>query len=533
MMTGTDEVADERLHADVAVIGYGPVGRLLALLLGRRGKRVVAIERQPQAYPLPRAVHFDDEVGRILQSVGIPPDTITDVVTPYREFYEWRAADRRPLLRMDWRGLGPSGWHVSHFFHQPALEALLDARVELLETVTVLRGWEAETHVEQDDGVRVELRSAADERRTVTARYVVGTDGANSLVRSWIGSALTDLGYFHDWLVVDLLMLAPLEDFDFSPAAWQLCDPQRPTTLVPGGPGRRRFEFMRLPSETADELNDEETTWRLLKPWGITPQTATLERHAVYTFQARWCDTWRKGRLLLAGDAAHLMPPFAGQGMCSGLRDAVNLAWKLELVLDGRADDGILDSYGPERAEHVRHFIQSSMELGEVICLADPAAAAERDRAMQADLAAGVEQPPRPLPRLGAGLRRDDAGGGLLSVQAELDDGTRRGLFDDIVGPGGALLLAAPHLREGLRPQDTALLSDLDWKIVTLDAEPGAGRVVDITGTYTAWLGQFHAVAALIRPDFYVYGTAADAEDLTALLQHLGAALHAPASPSR
>ncbi|GKQ39955.1 FAD-dependent monooxygenase [Streptomyces sp. A012304] len=268
----------------------------------------------------------------------------------------------------------------------------------------------------------------------------------------------------------------------------------------------------------------------MLEPWGITPGTAKLERHTVYTFQARWCDTWRKGRLLLAGDAAHLMPSFAGQGMCSGLRDAVNLAWKLELVLDGRADEDILDSYGPERAEHVRHFIHASMALGEVICLADRDAAAERDRTMQADLAAGIEQPPRPLPRLGAGLRRDDAGGGLLSIQAEVDGGARQGLFDDVVGPGGVLLLADPRLCERLRPQDTALLADLGWKVVALDAVPGEEQVVDTTGAYAAWLAQLDAVAVLIRPDFYVYGTAADAEDLTALLHHLDDALHAPTS---
>ena len=146
---------------------------------------------------------------------------------------------------------------------------------------------------------------------------------------------------------------------------------------------------MRLPAETADELSAEETAWRLLEPWGIGPAEANLERHTVYTFQARWCDTWRRERLLLAGDSAHLMPPFAGQGMCSGLRDAVNLAWKLDLVLDGRAGDRILDSYGPERAEHVRHFIEASMALGEVICLPDPIAAAQRDQAMQADLRPG------------------------------------------------------------------------------------------------------------------------------------------------
>lgn len=524
-MTRVDEQAAGRLNADVAIVGYGPVGRMLALLLGTRGKRVVVVERQPNAYPLPRAVHFDDEISRILQSVGVPPDSLPDVISPYDDLYEWRSADRQPLLRLDWRGLGPSGWHVSNFFYQPGLEAILDAKVQTLENVQVLRGWTAITHLEEEDGVTLELQSSTDERKTVAARYVVGADGANSLVRSWTGSTVTDLGYFHDWLVIDLLMLAPLEKFDFSPPAWQLCGPARPTTLVPGGPGRRRFEFMRLPAETVGELNAEETAWRLLERWGIGPAEAKLERHTVYTFQARWCDTWRGGRLLLAGDSAHLMPPFAGQGMCSGLRDAVNLAWKLDLVLDGRAGDQILDSYGPERAGHVRHFIEASMGLGEVICLPDPVAAAQRDQAMQADLAAGVEQPPRPLPRLGPGLHRDDAGGGLLSIQAEVSDGVRRGLFDDIVGPGGVLLLADQQLTGILSPQDSTLLASLGWKVVALAADPGAGQVTDTSGAYAQWLGELGAVGVLVRPDFYLYGAATSAADLTDLLDHLRSTL--------
>ncbi|CAB4923528.1 MAG: bifunctional 3-(3-hydroxy-phenyl)propionate/3-hydroxycinnamic acid hydroxylase [Actinobacteria bacterium] len=506
------------LIADVAVIGYGPVGRLLALLLGRRGKRVVVVERQAQAYPLPRAVHFDDEIARIFQSVGVAPDTLPDVVAPYDDLYEWRSADRTPLLQLDWRGLGPSGWHVSNFFYQPGLEAILDAQVQVLDTVTVLRGWRAVTHEETPTGVAVELQSATDERRTVHASYVVGADGANSLVRSWIGSTVTDLGYFHDWLVIDLLMREPEDRFDFTPPAWQLCDPARPTTLVPGGPGRRRFEFMRLPSETVEELDAEATAWRLLEPWGVTPEAVSLERHTVYTFQARWCDTWRRGRLLLAGDSAHLMPPFAGQGMCSGLRDSVNLAWKLDLVLDGHADDSILDTYGPERAEHVRHFIQASMGLGEVICLADLTAAAQRDAAMQADLAAGVQQAPRPLPRLGHGLHRDDAGG-TLSIQAEVLGATGVGLFDDVVGSSaGTLLVTDPDLLSGLSTDDQAFLTRLGWRTVALADTPGPGQVVDTTGAYRRWLADVDASAVLIRPDLYVYGAATDAASTAELV---------------
>src|SRR6185436_13246372 len=131
------------------------------------------------------------------------------------------------------------------------------------------------------------------------------------------------------------------------------------------------WEFMRLPGEPIADLNREATAWQLLAPWGMTPDTATLERHAVYTFQARWVDRWRRGRLLLAGDAAHQMPPFAGQGMCSGMRDAANLAWKLDLVLRGRASESILDTYASERTVQVRATVEFSIELGRVICVPD------------------------------------------------------------------------------------------------------------------------------------------------------------------
>ncbi|MBB4935161.1 2-polyprenyl-6-methoxyphenol hydroxylase-like FAD-dependent oxidoreductase [Lipingzhangella halophila] len=161
---------------------------------------------------------------------------------------------------------------------------------------------------------------------------MIGADGANSIVRSWIDPPMSDLGYFHDWLVVDLASCGADAHRHFTPPAWQLCDPARPTTLVPGGPGRRRFEFMCLEHETPAALAAHDNVWALLAPWGITPENSAVERSAVYTFQARWCDRWRRGRLLLAGDAAHLTPPFAGEGMGSGLRDATNLAWKLDLV---------------------------------------------------------------------------------------------------------------------------------------------------------------------------------------------------------
>lgn len=509
---------------DVVIVGYGPVGRLLALQLGRRGHRVAVIERQERVYPLPRAVHFDDEIARILQSVGAGPNIMAEVVEPYDDFYEWRNAKHETLLHLDWRGAGPSGWNVSNFFYQPGMENFLDAKVIDLPSVTILRGWEAITHTETEDRVLLQIRNAADERRELNARYVIGADGANSKVRDWIGTPMTDLGYFHDWLVVDLIPMTPLQ---ISPPASQFCDPDRPTTVVPGGPGRRRFEFMRLEHETKDELNTETRAWDLLKPWGVTPETAKMERHTVYTFQARWCDQWRRGRLLLAGDSAHLMPPFAGQGMCSGLRDVANLEWKLDLILRDLAPDSLLDSYGPERSEHVRHFIDRSMQLGEVICLTDPGEVAARDAAMAKDIADGASIPPRPLPKLGEGLHRADAGGGTLSIQAPIQAGTGQALFDDVFVPSGTLLLKNAEVRADL-PADTARsLTSLGFQIIEFGLGPSDTTAVDATGAYGQWFDALGADAVLVRPDFYIYGVART-QGLPALVRDFLSDLGAP-----
>jgi len=364
------------------------------------------------------------------------------------------------------------------------------------------------------------------ERRTLAARYVIGADGANSLVRGAIGSTLHDLGFFYDWLIVDLVLH---DQRTFDPPAWQLADPVRPTTIVPGGPGRRRWEFMRLPEESIGELNSTDRAWELLAPWDVRPDNATLERHTVYTFQARWADTWRSGRLLLAGDSAHLMPPFAGQGMCAGLRDAMNVSWKLDRVLRGASADSLLDTYTPERVPHVRHFIDMSMGLGKVICISDPDEAAERDRQMLAAAAdPSLAPPPPPPPRLGPGLLDvTSPAAGLMSAQARVEAASGSGLLDDVLGGGGCLLLADSELLPVVdsAPEALAALSAAELPVVALAPSTGDRTVVDVSGAYSAWLAELDAVAVLIRPDFAVYGTASSSAGIAELLDGYRCAL--------
>ena len=373
---------------DVAIVGYGPVGATLAVLLAQRGWRVVVLERWAEPYPLPRAVHFDHEAGRILQSCGIG-EALTKISEP-ADIYEFQNAARKPLVRFGRVGNGLSGWPQSSMFSQPELEALLFARVGELSGIEVRRGVQV-TAIEDDGagvtvhGERVDIEPDGNGglrlRRTgeappVRARYVVGCDGANSTVRNVIGLDMTDRAFFYDWLIVDVIFDEPRT---FDPLNVQICDPARPTTCVSGGPGRRRWEFMALPGESIDQLNDEATAWRLLEPWDASPSNARLERHAVYRFQARWVQEWRRGRVLLAGDAAHQTPPFAGQGLCSGLRDAANLAWKLDRVLTGTSPDTLLDAYGTERAPNMEAVIELAIEMGKMICACDPDEVRARD----------------------------------------------------------------------------------------------------------------------------------------------------------
>lgn len=490
---------------DVVIVGYGPVGRLLAILLGRAGHRVAVIERWPEPFPMPRAAHFDDEVGRILQNVGLRPDE-SAAIDPYDDLYAWRNADGEDLVLMDWSGVAPTGWHTANFFVQPVLEAELDELVRAQPTVSVHRGWEV-TELSDDAQAPVQVfitsHPGGAERHVLRARYVVGADGANSVVRSAMGVEHVDLGYFYDWLVVDVVPHGDITQFD--PPAWQLCDPARPTTLVPGGPGRRRWEFMRLPGETRAELDQADRAWELLAPWGVRPDNASLDRHAVYTFQARWAREWRRGRLVIAGDAAHLMPPFAGQGMCAGLRDAMNLGWKLDAVLRGAAGGALLDSYDAERVPHVRHFIDASMALGRVICITDPDEAAARDARMRAERAdPSLAPPPQPSPRLGAGLASEcDDAAGYLSIQAPVTSLAGRGLFDDVVGPGALVVRERSLLPDEHRQE---VLAEFGVSVVALGPAPAPGVVVDDTGAYERWLDELGADAVLIRPDFAVHG---------------------------
>lgn len=541
---------------DVAIVGYGPVGQLLAVLLAQRGWAVTVVERWPAPYPMPRAVAFDGECARILAGAGIGP--LIDQVGEPSGDYAWRTADGRELLRIEAaERYGHSGWPDSTSMYQPGLEAALTARGMALPGLRVLRGRRAVRLDQRPDAVELVAVGEDDTETTVTARWVVGCDGANSFVRDQMEVHVTDYGFEHDWLICDVVLDEPRE---FVPNNLQVCDPARPRTAVSAGPGHRRWEFMRMPGETVAELNTAESAWKLLGLFDISPANARLERFAVYTFRAGHADGWRAGRCLIAGDAAHVMPPFAGQGMSSGFRDAANLAWKLDLVLSGRADAALLDSYAEERRRHVQHAITMSVSLGRVICQTDPAAARDRDTVMLAAArrpqpAAAARSAVRPLTAgMIRGGRRQLAGT-LLPQGRVARPGGEPGLFDDVLGRGFVLLSREP-CAEVLDTDQLAFLDRIGTQLVRVvpgPAEPAeatgrelveatggepveaTGRelvVTDVDDRYLPLLERAGAVAVLVRPDCYAFGDAETKAGVPSLVDDLRTGLSAVAGAS-
>lgn len=458
---------------DVLIAGGGPTGVTLAILLARRGLQVIVAEKEAAPYPLPRAAHVDHEGMRILQEAGAADDVFATSRRVTR--YDFLNGRGKLLLRFDGADrIGPGGWPGANMIHQPSVEAALRRSLAHCPGASLHHSWEVRSFADHGDGVTTRVETP-DGPLTVRSRFLVGADGARSPVRAAAGIVFDDLHFEEPWLVVDVLV----DDEARLPSAnLQICDPRRPTTCVLMGEGRHRWEFMILKGETPEQVSDDAFVAKLLEPWDVNG-AVRIERKAVYTFRARIADRWRVGNVLLAGDAAHQTPPFAGQGMCSGLRDAANLAWKLAAVVKHGAPDVLLDSYQPERAPNLRATIDMAVMMGRMVCTTSRWAALARDLKIGiARILGKLPNGPSAYPPIMEGtILAGSAGAGSYFPQPVEPDGTR---LDEVLGVGCWLLsrdaLAAPSL-------------------------------VPFARAIERWLDDHQSDAVLVRPDRYVFGT--------------------------
>lgn len=541
-------------HYDVVIAGCGPVGAALGNLLAARGLTVCIAEKHREIYDKPRAITFDWEGMRVLQFCGVAEE-FAKGIRPHPGT-DFRGVDGQVIKLFD--PLPPPwdlGWPPTFTFVQPEMERLLREALERRETVTLMLGRSVEAFRDTGDRVEVDILDPESGRTgTVTGDFLVGCDGANSGVREALGLPLDDLGFDENWLVVDTLQQ---RETAIPAKGTQFCRPWRPATFIPGPGKLRRWELKVMPGETAADFDDPARVRDVLADL-VDVDAVEIWRSATYRFAARVGREWRKGRVLLAGDAVHQTPPFLGQGLCSGIRDAANLAWKLVHIRRCGFNAALLDSYRDERRPHVVAVVEAAKEFGKIVGELNMDKARARDAELMADLAAGRMETRRQkfVPNLETGILhfeegvpRDQQIAGTLMPQPEVyaPDGTKR-LLDDLV-PMEWLYVTAGYEAQGWMEGMEDLWERIggrrivilpgNWEETTFDPIssqsnaasnqtlrkssvpsnapsgissdastrlPAAAQVIRETNRqFTHWCERIGSTAVMIRPDRYIF----------------------------
>jgi 3-(3-hydroxy-phenyl)propionate hydroxylase len=519
--------------ADVLIVGAGPTGLALANLLGRFEIRVLVIEMRDGTVTEPRAVSIDDEAMRTLESADLL-DRAAGVVLPGTGTHYYGAGGRS-LVYVRGPERSRLGFPVKNPIDQPEFEAMLLAGLERFANVEVRFGSELMALAIESDGASATLTSHGDGEEAVRARFVVGCDGGRSCVRRAIAAQMVGASFRQPWIVVDTVDDPHNERYAIHLGNWR-----RPTVIVPGVNGRCRYEFMLLTDEDPDSACSPDFIAGLLAPHRSTIGPRDVVRRRVYTFHALVAERWQAGPVLLAGDAAHMMPPFAGQGLNSGLRDAQNLAWKLAAVVRRGADPKLLDSYERERRPHVESTIDLSVRLGRWMMTTS------RNRALVRDVGvrAGLKIPPvrryvqemryKPAQRHAEGVvwrggPSSDLKGAMLPQPLVLDAEGGVHLLDELLGPWFAVLAVDAT---DVLPADSWLVQDLGArpvKLVTGDrvARPDPWWTTAATCASEPELERHRGLMLLTRPDRIVTAVFTNA-DRAALETELARLMRVP-----
>ena len=539
---------------DVCVVGLGPTGMTMAHLLARRGVSVLVLEREPTFYGMARAVYTDDECLRILQAAGVADELHADMTVDLP--IQWVRADGRVLaqFRSDCR---PQGWPVSNFLYQPTVETTLEQRLADHPNVTVRRGREVISFEQDDHGVTVvhadsegtgygrhEPQRIAGSEQSTRVAYLVAADGGRSTVRTSLGIEMEGRSFPQRWLVIDLRAHDGIDAFRHLPYFDFVCDPAMPTVSCPQPGGRHRFEFMLADDDRTEDFQTIEAAHRLLARY-VDVAEVEIDRQLVYTFNALVARQWRVGRVILAGDAAHMTPQFIGQGMNAGIRDADNLSWKLADVLQHNADSAILDSYQSERRPHAKAMIDLSVFNKDLVSTQSPGRIRARDLGVGAwsripvarTFLTEARMKPRPRFRrdayLGLPRRLHGARGveGTLMPQPPVRTYAGRPVrLDDALGAGWVVLGVGVDPRD-VAPADPWEQLGATWACVfapgtrpqgTVGEGRGKDGLVDLEAVdaqLPVWLrraGAGTGSVVVLRPDKYVFSVTGPGQHATA-----------------
>ena len=477
---------------DCVIVGFGPVGALLSLFLSKQNLKVAIIDKNKEIYPLPRAIHFDEEIMRIFQMIGLSEkiSSIARIGTKGMHFVD----DNNNLLmvRKGSERVGDQGWQKSWYFHQPELEKVLRKEVKSSKLVKCYLGFQAKS-IKQDD-CEVQLTCVENNNKKelcLKSRFLIGCDGANSIVGSYIGGETIDYGLKEKYLVVDLKVDNRFKKVnDLPDYTVQHCSLKRPATRCYISKKRRRWEIKVLPSDKENEIKKEKNIWKFLNKW-IDKRCGYIERAEIYTFKSTIKKNWFKGRVFLAGDSAHLSPPFLGQGMCAGVRDVASLSWRLHCYLKQGFPKSILKSYQTERLPHVKKFIQLATECGRI--MSDPKINLKTNKKGNTKLF------DFPRPRLEHGFfKRSELSGTLLPQFIEKNVKTDERLKYNFI-----LLSRVPGQQK--------LSHNLKRFVKTIKA----------SGEIRNWMENNGQLAVLIRPDKYIFSGAKNEIEVSDLLEHL------------
>ena len=406
---------------DVTIVGLGPIGGTLANLIAMNGFSVLILEREKSLYPFPRAVHFDDEIMRVFQTIGITKNFLKyTIINKGTKF-----VNSKGKVILDWprpKKITENGWYPSYRFNQPDLERQLRKRLKKYKKVNIRQNSEVNKIKNFKNYVKIIFKDTSDKKiHEVKSKYVVGCDGANSITRKQIGTKMDNLGFTQKWAVIDLILKR--NKINLPDRTIQYSNPKQPATYCRNVGKRRRWEFAIRNNLSEKTILSEKYIWNFLKPW-LNKSEAYIERKTIYTFKSAISRNWKKGRTFIAGDAAHLMPPFMGQGMCAGIRDVSNLAWKINKCLRDKHNDKFLNSYQSERFSNVKEYIETTMRMG-VFVNAVESTQITKNISSNED---GTKSMQSIKPKLGRGLGKiNDKNRGKIFPQLKMKRG---GLFD-------------------------------------------------------------------------------------------------------